>query len=251
MPSRTSFAPPPIGGPFARENRTESCVFSASVTLMRGGFRTVAKTQKSPTGRCVWHHRMPVRDSLNRFDFPSERCKRCTPSGRVRVPSCRRRVRTCGNTGFAIEGTGTMRAASNMTDDRLIRWQRLIFAKRNGWGILRRKPRNRTGFSLRDLSPIRVHVLLPIIESRGFSLAISARGVELLNGGEGRGTTFSTSKCSMRLSRGAVAARARVESADIGRAFDLVMSDESLCSTGWSRVDRPPMARRTLQGFEL
>jgi DNA-binding GntR family transcriptional regulator len=71
-------------------------------------------------------------------------------------------------------------------------------------------------------------VLLPIIERLWLQCGPYLREAsERFDGGEGRGTNFHAEMLDA-LSRGdGIAARAALE-ADIGRAFDLVMSDESL-----------------------
>jgi DNA-binding GntR family transcriptional regulator len=54
---------------------------------------------------------------------------------------------------------------------------------------------------------------------------------ERFDGGEGRGTNFHLEILDALTRGDGVAARAALE-ADIGRAFDLVMSDESLWQSG-------------------
>ena len=75
--------------------------------------------------------------------------------------------------------------------------------------------------------------MLPIIESLWLQFGPYLREAsERFDGGDGRGTNFHLEMLAA-LSRGdGNAARGALE-ADIGRAFDLVMSDESL----WQRRD--------------
>jgi DNA-binding GntR family transcriptional regulator len=76
-------------------------------------------------------------------------------------------------------------------------------------------------------------VLLPIIESLWLQFGPYLREAsERFDGGAGRGTNFHLEILDA-LSRGDGIAARRALEADIGRAFDLVMSDESL----WRRRD--------------
>jgi DNA-binding GntR family transcriptional regulator len=71
-------------------------------------------------------------------------------------------------------------------------------------------------------------VLLPIIESLWLQFGPYLRAAsERFDGGEGRGTNFHVDILEALARADGAAARAALE-ADIGRAFDLVMSDESL-----------------------
>jgi len=208
MPSHTSFGLARI----ARETVQERVYSTLRDQLMRGGFEPGQKLKIAELAEAFGTSAMPVREALNRLTV--ERALETLPSRTVRVPALSKAaLQDLRETRFAIEGLAISRAASNMTDESLVTLKQLIVAQ-----------------SETDEE----HVSEQSAErNRAFHFAIYLREAsELFDGGDGRGTNFHLEMLDA-LSRGdAVAARGALE-ADIGRAFDLVMRDESL----WQRRD--------------
>ena len=177
---------------------------------------------------------MPVRDALNRLTV--ERALETLPSRTVRVPALSKdALQDLRETRFAIEGLAIARAASNMTAESLATLERLIVAQSetDEEHVSEESAEQNRAFHFAIYRQSGSTVLLPIIESLWLQFGPYLREAsERFDGGDGRGTNFHLEMLDA-LSRGdGVAARGALE-ADIGRAFDLVMSDESL----WQRRD--------------
>ena len=195
------------------------------------GFGLLAIAQN---GEAFGTSAMPVRDALNRLSV--ERALETLPSRTVRVPALSKdALQDLREARFAIEGMAISRAASNMTDESLATLKRLIVAQSetDEEHVSEESAEQNRAFHFAIYRQSGSTVLLPIIESLWLQFGPYLREAsELFDGGDGRGTNFHLEMLDA-LSRGdAAAARAALE-ADIGRAFDLVMRDESL----WQRRD--------------
>jgi DNA-binding GntR family transcriptional regulator len=218
----------------ARETVQERVYCALRDQLMRGGFEPGQKLKIAELAEAFGTSAMPVRDALNRLTV--ERALETLPSRTVRVPALSKdALQDLRETRFAIEGLAISRAASNMTDESLATLRRLIVAQSetDEEHVSEESAEQNRAFHFAIYRQSGSTVLLPIIESLWLQFGPYLREAsELFDGGEGRGTNFHLEMLDA-LSRGdAVAARGALE-ADIGRAFDLVMSDESL----WLRRD--------------
>jgi DNA-binding GntR family transcriptional regulator len=218
----------------ARETVQQRVYSALRDQLMRGGFEPGQKLKIAELAEAFGTSAMPVRDALNRLTV--ERALETLPSRTVRVPALSKdALQDLRETRFAIEGLAISRAASNMTDESLMMLQRLIAAQSetDEEHVSEESAEQNQAFHFAIYRQSGSTVLLPIIESLWLQFGPYLREAsELFDGGDGRGTNFHLGMLEA-LSRGdAVAARAALE-ADIGRAFDLVMSDESL----WQRRD--------------
>ena len=230
MPSRASFGLVRI----ARETVQERVYSALRDQLMRGGFEPGQKLKIAELAEAFGTSAMPVREALNRLTV--ERALETLPSRTVRVPALSKAaLQDLRETRFAIEGLAIARAAANMTAESLARLEQLIEAQSetDSEHLSERSAEQNRAFHFAIYRQSGSTVLLPIIESLWLQFGPYLREAsELFDGGDGRGTNFHLQMLDA-LSRGdAAAARAALE-ADIGRAFDLVMSDESL----WQRRD--------------
>jgi DNA-binding GntR family transcriptional regulator len=177
---------------------------------------------------------MPVRDALNRLAV--ERALETLPSRTVRVPTLSKdALQDLREARFAIEGLAIARAASNMTPDSLATLKRLIVAQSetDQEHVSEQSAEQNRAFHFAIYRQSGSVVLLPIIESLWLQFGPYLREAsERFDGGDGRGTNFHLEMLDALSKGDGIAARAALE-ADIGRAFDLVMSDESL----WQRRD--------------
>jgi DNA-binding GntR family transcriptional regulator len=218
----------------ARETVHERVYCALRDQLMRGGFEPGQKLKIAELAQVFGTSSMPVRDALNRLTV--ERALETLPSRTVRVPALSKAaLQDLRETRFAIEGLAISRAASNMTDESLATLQRLIDAQSetDEEHVSAESAEQNRAFHFTIYRQSGSTVLLPIIESLWLQFGPYLREAsELFDGGEGRGTNFHLEMLDA-LSRGdAVAARKALE-ADVGRAFDLVMRDESV----WQRRD--------------
>src|ERR1700721_1102528 len=202
--------------------------------LMRGGFEPGQKLKIAELASALGTSAMPVREALNRL--AAERAIEALPNRSVRVPALSKdALQDLMDTRFAVEGLAVARAAANMTAETLAQLRDLIAAQSetDSEHISEESARQNRAFHFAIYRQSGSTVLLPIIESLWLQFGPYLREAsELFDGGDGRGTNFHLEMLDA-LSRGdAVAARRALE-ADIGRAFDLVMSDESL----WQRRD--------------
>jgi DNA-binding GntR family transcriptional regulator len=216
----------------ARETVQERVYCALRDQLMRGGFEPGQKLKIAELAEAFGTSAMPVRDALNRLSV--ERALETLPSRTVRVPALSKdALQDLRETRFAIEGLAISRAASNMTDESLATLKRLIVAQSetDDEHFSEESAEQNRAFHFAIYRQSGSTVLLPIIESLWLQFGPYLREAsELFDGADA--TNFHLEMLDA-LSRGdAVAARAALE-ADIGRAFDLVMSEESL----WQRRD--------------
>src|SRR5579859_6155979 len=202
--------------------------------LMRGGFEPGQKLKIAELASALGTSAMPVREALNRL--AAERAIEALPNRSVRVPSLSTdALQDLMETRFAVEGLAVARAAANMTAETLTRLRELIAAQSetDSEHISEASAEQNRAFHFTIYRQSGSTVLLPIIESLWLQFGPYLREAsERFDGGDGRGTNFHLEMLDA-LSRGdAIAARRALE-ADIGRAFDLVMCDESL----WRRRD--------------
>lgn len=200
--------------------------------LMRGGFEPGQKLKIAELATAFGTSAMPVRDALNRLTV--ERALETLPSRTVRVPALSKdALQDLQETRFAIEGLAISRAAANVTPASVTLLRILIAAQTatDSEHISAESAEQNRAFHFAIYRQSGSAVLMPIIESLWLQFGPYLREAsERFDGGEGRGTNFHVEMLDA-LSRGdPVAARAALE-ADIGRAFDLVMSDDSLWRT--------------------
>jgi DNA-binding GntR family transcriptional regulator len=200
--------------------------------LMRGGFEPGQKLKIADLAGALGTSAMPVRDALNRL--AAERAIEALPNRSMRVPSLSKdALHDLMDTRFAVEGLAVARAAANMTAETLAQLRELIDAQSetDAEHISEASARQNRAFHFAIYRQSGSTVLLPIIESLWLQFGPYLRvASERFDGREGRGTNFHVEIVDA-LSRGdGKAARAALES-DIGRAFELVMTDQTL----WQR----------------
>ncbi len=197
--------------------------------LMRGGFEPGQKLKIAELAAAFGTSAMPVRDALNRLTV--ERALETLPSRTVRVPALSKEaLQDLRETRFAIEGLAISRAAANVTPESLDLLRTLIAAQSatDSEHISEESAEQNRAFHFAIYRQSGSAVLMPIIESLWLQFGPYLREAsERFDGGEGRGTNFHLEILEALSRRDPVAARAALE-ADIGRAFDLVMSDDSL-----------------------
>jgi DNA-binding GntR family transcriptional regulator len=200
--------------------------------LMRGGFEPGQKLKIAELAAAFGTSTMPVRDALNRLTV--ERALETLPSRTVRVPALSKdALQDLRETRFAIEGLAISRAAANVTPDSLDLLRSLIAAQSatDSEHISEESAEQNRAFHFAIYRQSGSAVLMPIIESLWLQFGPYLREAsERFDGGEGRGTNFHLEILNALSRRDPVAARTALE-ADIGRAFDLVMSDDSLWRT--------------------
>lgn len=212
-----------------RETVQERVYSALRDQLMRGGFEPGQKLKIAALAEVFGTSAMPVREALNRLAV--ERALETMPSRTVRVPTLSKAaLQDLRETRFAIEGLAISRAASNMTAESLATLERLIVAQTetDAEHVSEQSAEQNRAFHFAIYRQSGSTVLLPIIESLWLQFGPYLREAsERFDGGGGRGTNFHLVMLDA-LSRGdGIAARAALE-ADIGRAFDLVMNNESL-----------------------
>src|ERR1700685_2408937 len=218
----------------ARETVQERVYLALRDQLMGGGFEPGQKLKIAQLAEAFGTSAMPVREALNRLTV--ERALETMPSRTVRVPALSKdALQDLRETRFAIEGLAIARAASNMTAESLATLKRLIVAQSetDEEHVSEESAEQNRAFHFAIYRQSGSTVLLPIIESLWLQFGPYLREAsERFDGGGGRGTNFHLEMLDA-LSRGdRIAAGGALED-DIGRAFDLVMSDESL----WQRRD--------------
>jgi DNA-binding GntR family transcriptional regulator len=217
-----------------RETVQERVYAALRDRLMRGGFEPGQKLKIAELAEAFGTSAMPVREALNRL--AAERALETLPNRTVRVPALSKDcLQDLRETRFAVEGLAVARAASNMTEAALSTLRQLIEAQSESdamHGSEISAEQNRAfHFTIYRLAGSAV--LLPIIESLWLQFGPYLREAsERFDGRDGRATNFHV-EIVEALSRGdGKAARIALED-DIGRAFDLVMSDETI----WQRQD--------------
>jgi DNA-binding GntR family transcriptional regulator len=200
--------------------------------LMRGGFEPGQKLKIAELARALGTSAMPVREALNRL--AAERAIEAMPNRSVRVPSLSKEcLQDLMETRFAVEGLAVARAASNMNGATLATLRQFIAAQSetDAEHISEASAEQNRAFHFAIYRQAGSAVLLPIIESLWLQFGPYLRiASERFDGREGRGTNFHVAIVDALARGDGQAARAALES-DIGRAFNLVMTDEAL----WER----------------
>lgn len=196
--------------------------------LMRGGFEPGQKLKIAELATALGTSAMPVREALNRL--AAERAIESMPNRSVRVPSLSKdSLRDLMEARFAIEGLAVARAAENMDEDALSTLRQLIEAQSetDAEHVSEGSAEQNRAFHFAIYRRSGSAVLLPIIESLWLQFGPYLRvASERFDGREGRGTNFHVEMVGALAKGDAAAARKALE-LDIGRAFDLVMTDTS------------------------
>jgi DNA-binding GntR family transcriptional regulator len=200
--------------------------------LMRGGFEPGQKLKIAELASALGTSAMPIREALNRLT--AERAIESLPNRSVRVPALSKdSLQDLMETRFAVEGLAVARAASNMTPETLATLRQFIDAQSetDAEHVSEASARQNRAFHFAIYRQSGSTVLLPIIESLWLQFGPYLRvASERFDGREGRGTNFHIEIVDALARADGEAARTALES-DIGRAFDLVMTDQTL----WQR----------------
>ena len=208
-----------------RETVQEQIYLALRDKLMRGGFEPGQKLKVVDLAEAFGTSAMPVREALNRLT--AERGLENLPNRTVRVPALSiARLEDLMQARFAVEGLAVERAAANMTPETLAELKGLISAQSetdHGHMSEASAEQNRA-FHFTIYRQSGSTVLLPIIESLWLQFGPYLRDAsERFDGRDGRGTNFHVELVEALGQGDGAAARAALE-ADIGRAFELVMS---------------------------
>jgi DNA-binding GntR family transcriptional regulator len=182
--------------------------------LMRGGFEPGQKLKIAELATALGTSAMPVREALNRL--AAERAIESMPNRSVRVPSLSKEsLRDLMEARCAIEGLAVARAAANMDEATLNTLRQFIVAQSatDAEHVSEASAEQNRAFHFAIYRRSGSAVLLPIIES-----------LWLQFGPYGRGTNFHLEMVAALALGDGKAARNALES-DIGRSFDLVMTD--------------------------
>jgi DNA-binding GntR family transcriptional regulator len=197
--------------------------------LMRGGFEPGQKLKIAELATALGTSAMPVREALNRLT--AERAIESMPNRSVRVPSLSKEsLRDLMEARLAIEGLAVSRAANNMDEATLDLLRHIIAAQSetDAEHVSEGSAEQNRAFHFAIYRRSGSAVLLPIIESLWLQFGPCLRVAnERFDGREGRGTNFHVEMVAALARGDAHAARKALES-DIGRSFDLVMTDPSL-----------------------
>jgi DNA-binding GntR family transcriptional regulator len=197
--------------------------------LMRGGFEPGQKLKIAELASALGTSAMPVREALNRL--AAERAIESLPNRSVRVPALSKdSLQDLMETRFAVEGLAVARAAANMTAETLAQLNDLIAgqSETDAEHSSEASARQNRAFHFTIYRQSGSTVLLPIIESLWLQFGPYLRAAsERFDGREGRGTNFHIEIVAALARSDGKAARAALES-DIGRAFELVMTDQTL-----------------------
>src|ERR1700722_7030396 len=197
--------------------------------LMRGGFEPGQKLKIAELASALGTSAMPVREALNRL--AAERAIESLPNRSVRVPALSKdALRDLMETRFAVEGLAVARAAANMTAETLAQLKELIAAQSetDAEHISEASARQNRAFHFTIYRQWGSTVLLPIIESLWLQFGPYLRvASDRFDGREGRGTNFHVEIVDA-LARGDGKAARKALEEDIGRAFELVMTDPDL-----------------------
>lgn len=195
--------------------------------LMRGGFAPGQKLKIAELAAELGTSAMPVREALSRLT--AERAVEALPNRSVRVPTLSRSVlQDLREARFAVEGLAVERAAKHITPSTLEQLQNLIATQsvREAEHAAEASAGQNRAFHFTIYRQSNSSVLLPIIESLWLQFGPYLRiASERFDGRDG--TNFHIDIVSALARSDGAAARAALE-ADIGRAFDLVMTDQSL-----------------------
>lgn len=223
--------------PIERETVLERVYSVLRDRLMRGGFEPGQKLKIADLARALGTSAMPVREALNRL--AAERAIESMPNRSVRVPALSKQsLHDLMDARFAIEGLAVARAAANMDAPTLAALRELISAQSatDAEHISEASAEQNRAFHFTVYRRSGSAVLLPIIESLWLQFGPYLRvASERFDGREGRGTNFHVEMVDA-LARGDGRAARKALEADIGRAFELVMTDQSLWQTGGGEV---------------
>jgi DNA-binding GntR family transcriptional regulator len=194
--------------------------------LMRGGFEPGQKLKIAELASALGTSAMPVREALNRL--AAERAIESMPNRSVRVPSLSKEsLRDLMEARFAIEGLAVARAATNMDQETLATLGEFIAAQSetDAEHVSEASAEQNRAFHFAIYRKSGSAVLLPIIESLWLQFGPYLRvASERFDGRDGRGTNFHV-EIVAALARGDDEAARRALESDIGRAFELVMTD--------------------------
>jgi DNA-binding GntR family transcriptional regulator len=197
--------------------------------LMRGSFEPGQRLKIAELARAFGTSAMPVREALNRLI--AERAVESLPNRSVRVPMLSKlALRDLREARFAVEGLAVERAAFNMTPATLALLHKLVGRQSitDAEHAAEASAEQNRAFHFTIYRQSTSSVLLPIIESLWLQFGPCLRiASERFDGRDGRGTNFHVAIVAALARADASGARAALES-DIGRAFDLVMTDQSL-----------------------
>jgi len=201
--------------------------------LMRGAFEPGQKLTIAELAAAFGTSAMPVREALNRL--AAERAVESLPSRSVRVPALSKSaLQDLREARYAVEGLAVERAAANMNPQVLESLTRLIAAQTasDAEHVAEGSAEQNRAFHFAIYRQSASTVLLPIIESLWLQFGPYLRiASERFDGRDGRGMNFHVDIVAA-LARGDGAAARSALVSDIGRAFDLVMTDEAL----WQRL---------------
>ena len=217
-----------------RETVQERVYAALRDRLMRGGFEPGQKLKIGELAAAFGTSAMPVREALNRL--AAERAIESMPNRSVRVPALSKdALQDLMETRFAVEGLAVARAALNMTASTLETLRTLIDAQSetDAEHVSEASAEQNRAFHFAIYRESGSSVLLPIIESLWLQFGPYLRvASERFDGREGRGTNFHVEIVDALARGDGDTARAALE-ADIGRAFDLVMTAQPR----WQRRD--------------
>ena len=217
-----------------RETVQERVYAALRDRLMRGGFEPGQKLKIGELAAAFGTSAMPVREALNRL--AAERAIESMPNRSVRVPALSKdALQDLMETRFAVEGLAVARAALNMTASTLETLRTLIDAQSetDAEHVSEASAEQNRAFHFAIYRKSGSSVLLPIIESLWLQFGPYLRvASERFDGREGRGTNFHVEIVDALARGDGDTARAALE-ADIGRAFDLVMTAQPR----WQRRD--------------
>jgi DNA-binding GntR family transcriptional regulator len=204
--------------------------------LMRGGFEPGQKLKIAELAGALGTSAMPVREALNRLT--AERALEALPNRSVRVPALSKEaLQDLMDTRFAVEGLAVARAAVNMTPETLATLREFITAQSatDSEHVSEGSAEQNRAFHFAIYRQSGSTVLLPIIESLWLQFGPYLRvASERFDGREGRGTNFHVAIVDALARGDGKAARAALES-DIGRSFEIVMTDQTV----WQQHGRP------------
>ena len=217
-----------------RETVQERVYAALRDRLMRGGFEPGQKLKIGELAAAFGTSAMPVREALNRL--AAERAIESMPNRSVRVPALSKdALQDLMETRFAVEGLAVARAALNMTASTLETLRTLIDAQSetDAEHVSEASAEQNRAFHFAIYRKSGSSVLLPIIESLWLQFGPYLRvASERFDGREGRGTNFHVEIVDALARGDGDTAREALE-ADIGRAFDLVMTAQP----HWQRRD--------------
>ena len=217
-----------------RETVQERVYAALRDRLMRGAFEPGQRLKIAELASAFRTSAMPVREALNRL--AAERAIESMPNRSVRVPALSKdALQDLMETRFAVEGLAVARAAVNMTAETLQTLRTLIDAQSemDAEHVSEASAEQNRAFHFAIYRKSGSTVLLPIIESLWLQFGPYLRvASERFDGREGRGTNFHVEIVDALARRDGDTARAALE-ADIGRAFELVMTAQP----HWRRQD--------------